>query len=129
MLNRRQLIQGTAALTGLGALALPAHADDEIQIGFWPIASGLPLYVGLERGIFKDAGLNVKGAKFASAQQVAEAMIAGRIHGSGNGTASAALGLAEITSPNLFKIICSNPSNRKLVLDEFVVPKDSPIKS
>ncbi|MEO8298077.1 MAG: ABC transporter substrate-binding protein [Burkholderiales bacterium] len=132
MLNRRQIIQGTAALTtatGLGGLALPAHADDEIQIGFWPIASGLPLYVGLERGIFKEAGLNVKGAKFASAQQIAEAMIAGRIHGSANGTASAALGLAEITSPNLFKIICSNPSNRKLVLDEFVVPKDSTIKS
>ena len=56
-------------------------------------------------------------------------MISGRIHGSANGTASAALALAEITSPNLFKIICSNPSNRKLVLDEFVVPKDSPVKS
>jgi NitT/TauT family transport system substrate-binding protein len=129
MMNRRQLIQGTAALAGLGGLALPAHADDEIQIGFWPIASGLPLYVGLERGIFKEAGLNVKGAKFASAQQVAEAMIAGRIHGSANGTASAVLGLAEITSPGLFKIICSNPSNHKLVLDEFLVAKDSPIKS
>jgi NitT/TauT family transport system substrate-binding protein len=128
-LSRRRLLQagGLALAGGLGAA--PAHADDEIQIGFWPIASGLPLYVGLERGIFKDAGLNVKGAKFASAQQVAEAMIAGRIQGSANGTASAALGLAEITSPNLFKIICSNPSNRKLVLDEFVVPKDSAVKS
>jgi NitT/TauT family transport system substrate-binding protein len=51
------------------------------------------------------------------------------VHGSANGTASAALGLAEITSPGLFKIICSNPSNHKLVLDQFVVPKDSPIKS
>ena len=127
-LQRRQWIQGALALTGLGGLAMPAHADDEIQIGYWPIASGLPLYVGLERGIFKEAGLNVKGAKFASAQQVAEAMIAGRIQGSANGTASAALGLAEISSPGLFKIICSNPSNRKLVLDEILVPKDSPVK-
>ncbi|RZL10434.1 MAG: ABC transporter substrate-binding protein, partial [Rubrivivax sp.] len=49
--------------------------------------------------------------------------------GSANGTASAALGLAEIVSPGLYKIICSNPSNHKLVLDQFVVPKDSPIKS
>lgn len=129
MLNRRQLIQGTTALAGLGSLALPAHADDEIQIGFWPIASGLPLFVGLERGVFKEAGLNVKGVKFASAQQVVEAMIAGRVHGSANGTASAALALAEISSPNLLKIICANPSNHKLVLDEFVVPKDSPVKS
>jgi NitT/TauT family transport system substrate-binding protein len=128
--SRRRLLQAgaaSAALVGLSRKSLAA--DDRIVIGFWPIASGLPLYVGLERGIFKEAGLLVEGAKFASAQQVAEAMIAGRVHGSANGTASAALGLAEITSPGLFKIICSNPSNRLLVLDEFVVPKDSPVKS
>lgn len=130
--SRRQFLQtsaaGVAAAAGLGA-SLPAHADDKIMIGFWPIASGLPLYTALERGFFKEAGLNVEGVKFASAQQVAEAMIAGRTHGSANGTASAALGLAEIVSPGLFKIICSNPSNHKLVLDQFVVPIDSPIKS
>jgi len=128
-LSRRKVLQAGAASAALVGLSHKALADDKILIGYWPIASGLPLYVGLERGIFKEAGLQVEGAKFASAQQVAEAMIAGRIHGSANGTASAALGLAEITSPNLFKIICSNPSNRKLVLDEFVVPKDSPIKA
>jgi NitT/TauT family transport system substrate-binding protein len=128
-LSRRQLLAAAAAgsLT-LGGLP-SAHAADPIKIGYWPIASGLPLYVGLEKGFFKEAGLNVEGAKFASAQQVAEAMISGRIHGSANGTASAALALAEITSPNLFKIICSNPSNHKLVLDQFLVPKDSPIKA
>lgn len=130
--SRRDFLQTSAtALAGASALAAgTARADnDKILIGYWPIASGLPLYAGLERGIFKEAGLNVEGVKFASAQQVAEAMIAGRIHGSANGTASAALGLAEITSPDLFKIICSNPSNHKLVLDQFVVPLDSPIKS
>lgn len=128
--SRRRIVQAgvaSAALLGLTRKSLAAD-DNKILIGYWPIASGLPLYVGLERGIFKEAGLQVEGAKFASAQQVAEAMIAGRIHGSANGTASAALALAEITSPNLFKIICSNPSNHKLVLDEFVVPKDSPLK-
>ena len=127
--RRRAVLKAGAASAALVGLSRKAIAEDKILIGFWPIASGLPLYVGLERGIFKEAGLPVEGAKFASAQQVAEAMISGRIHGSANGTASAALGLAEITSPNLFKIICSNPSNRALVLDEFVVPKDSPIKS
>lgn len=130
--TRRKFLQTSAAGMALGSglmTSLPAHADDKILIGYWPIASGLPLYTALERGFFKEVGLNVEGAKFASAQQVAEAMIAGRVHGSANGTASAALGLAEIISPNLFKIICSNPSNHKLVLDQFVVPLDSPIKS
>lgn len=130
--RRRSLQAGlaAAAAVSLPALSMPARAADEkILIGYWPIAAGLPLYVALEKGYFKDAGLNVEGVKFASAQQVAEAMIAGRIHGSANGTASAVLALAEITSPGLFKIICSNPSNRKLVLDQFLVPKDSPVKS
>jgi NitT/TauT family transport system substrate-binding protein len=127
--RRRLLRAGVASAALLGLTRKSFGADDKILIGYWPIASGLPLYAALERGFFKEAGLQVEGAKFASAQQVAEAMISGRIHGSANGTASAALALAEITSPNLFKIICSNPSNRKLVLDEFVVPKDSPVKS
>jgi NitT/TauT family transport system substrate-binding protein len=131
--NRRQFLQAGAASVALGSGLMSARtaqaSDEKILIGFWPIASGLPLYTALERGFFKEAGLNVEGVKFASAQQVAEAMIAGRTHGSANGTASAALALAEITSPGLFKIICSNPSNHKLVLDEFVVPLNSPVKS
>lgn len=130
MITRRQLLQTGAALAGGGLLpSAQASDDNKILIGYWPIASGLPLYTALERGFFKEAGLNVEGVKFASAQQVAEAMISGRIHGSANGTASAVLALAEITSPGLFKIICSNPSNHKLVLDQFVVPLSSPIKS
>ena len=127
--SRRQVLQGAAAVAALGMLPKAQAQGDKILIGYWPIASGLPLYAGLERGFFKEAGLNVEGVKFQSAQQVAEAMITGRIHGSANGTASAVLALAEITSPGLFKIICSNPSNHKLVLDQFVVPIDSPIKS
>jgi NitT/TauT family transport system substrate-binding protein len=37
------------------------------------------------------------------------------------------LGLGEITSPGLFKIICSNPTNKDFILDEILVPKDSQI--
>lgn len=90
------MLAGASSAALLGLTRKSHAADDKIFIGYWPIASGLPLHVGLERGIFKQAGLQVEGAKFASAQQVAEAMIAGRIQGSANGTASAALGLAEI---------------------------------
>lgn len=127
--QRRHVLQAAAAMAAFGTLPRAQAQSDKILIGYWPIASGLPLYAGLERGLFKEAGLNVEGVKFQSAQQVAEAMITGRIHGSANGTASAVLALAEITSPGLFKIICSNPSNHKLVLDQFVVPIDSTIKS
>lgn len=128
---RRRQILGLGAAYALSGLmpSIAKAADDKILIGYWPIAAGLPFYAALDKGFFKEAGLNVEGVKFASATQVVEAMVSGRTHGSANGTASAALALGEIASPNLFKIVCSNPSNHKHVLDEFLVPMNSTAKS
>jgi NitT/TauT family transport system substrate-binding protein len=101
----------------------------KISIGFWPVASGLPLFVAEKKGYFKEAGLEVEVVKFASPNQVAEALIAGRLQGTGNGVASGVLGLSEITSPGLFKIIAANPSNVDYKLDQVIVGKNSPIQT
>ena len=39
------------------------------------------------------------------------------------------LAIGEIAQPGLFKIFCTNPTNAKFVLDEFIVAKDAPYKS
>lgn len=106
-----------------------AEQPGKISIGFWPVASGLPLFLAVEKGYFKEAGLEVEAVKFASPNQVAESLIAGRLQGTGNGVASGALGLAEIASPGLFKIFASNPSNAQHILDQIIVGKDSSIQS
>ncbi|WP_204150651.1 ABC transporter substrate-binding protein [Leptolyngbya sp. CCY15150] len=140
-IRRRHFLQWGAG----AAIALAAHAcsnpqasvsenesaedPGKISIGFWPVASGLPLFVAVEKGYFAAAGLDVEAVKFASPNQVAEALIAGRLQGTGNGVASGALGLAEITSPGLFKILTSNPSNAEYILDQVIVAKDSPIQT
>ncbi|MDO8300418.1 ABC transporter substrate-binding protein [Lacisediminimonas sp.] len=128
--RRRQLLGAAVAGSTLAVIGAPAlaQAGPKIRIGFWPVASGLPFFAAIDKGYFKEAGLNVEALKFASAQQVMEAMLSGRADGSSNGTASAALAIGEIAQPGLFKIICTNPTNAKYVLDEFVVAKDSPIK-
>ena len=122
-----------AALAGTFIAGAPAivraQSMPKIRIGFWPIASGLPFYAAIEKGYFKEAGLDVEPLKFAGARQVMEAMLAGRCDGSANGTGSANLAIGEIAQPGLFKIFCTNPSNAKFVLDEFIVAKDSPIKT
>ena len=99
-LERRKVL-GYGAI-GAAAAIVPsvASASEKISIGYWPIASGLPFYVALEKGYFKEVGLNVEGVKFANPSQIVEAMIAGRIQGSANGTASAALALGEIMNYN-----------------------------
>jgi len=127
--KRRTLLGAAAAVATLGAPALVQAQTPKIRIGYWPVAAGLPFYAAVEKGYFKEAGLDVEALKFAGAQQVMEAMLAGRCDGSSNGTGSGNLGVGEIASPGLFKIIATNPSNQKYVLDQFLVPKDSPVKT
>lgn len=131
--KRRQVIRTAIAGAALAAAGAPAivraQGNPKIRIGFWPVASGLPFFAAIEKGYFKEAGLDVEPLKFASAQQVMEAMLSGRAEGSSNGTASAVLAIGEIAQPGLFKIFCTNPTNAKFVLDEFAVAKDSPIKT
>jgi NitT/TauT family transport system substrate-binding protein len=130
--SRRRLLQGGAAaatLAAFGAGRVRAQALPKLRIGYWPVAAGLPFFAAIEKGYFKEAGLEVEAIKFAGAQQVMEAMLAGRSDGSANGTGSANLGIGEIAQPGLFKIFCTNPSNAKFVLDEFIVPKDSAVKT
>ena len=130
---RRRLLGGLAsgaALASLGAPALVrAQAGPKLRIGYWPVAAGLPFFAALEKGYFKEAGIEVEALKFAGAQQVMEAMLSGRSDGSSNGTGSANLAIGEIAQPGLFKIFCTNPSNAKYVLDEFIVTKDNPAQT
>jgi NitT/TauT family transport system substrate-binding protein len=130
--RRRILIAGaaTATLAVVGAPRVArAQGAPKIRIGYWPVAAGLPFFAAVEKGYFKEAGLDVEPAKFAGAQQVMEAMLAGRCDGSSNGTGSANLAIGEIAQPGLFRIFATNPSNVKYVLEEFLVPKDSAIRS
>ena len=131
--RRRRLVVvaiGAARVAAIGATtSVRAQGAVKIRAGFWPVAAGLPFFAAVEKGYFKEAGLDVEPLKFAGAQQVMEAMLSGRCDGSTNGTGSANLAIGEIAQPGLFKIFATNPSNAKHVLEEFIVAKDSPIKS
>jgi NitT/TauT family transport system substrate-binding protein len=131
--TRRTILKAVAATATVGLLGAPAivraQANPKIRIGYWPVAAGLPFFAAIEKGYFKEAGLDVEPLKFAGAQQVMEAMLSGRSDGSSNGTGSANLAIGEIAQPGLFKIFATNPSNAKYVLDEFIVPKASTVKT
>ena len=115
------------AIAALGVPRAPARAGaPKIRIGYWPVAAGLPFFAAVEKGYFKEAGLDVEALKFAGAQQVMEAMLSGRCDGSANGTGSANLAIGEIAQPGLFKIFATNPSNAKYVLEEFLVAQGQP---
>ena len=131
--RRRLLLAAAAGMGALAALGTPAfvraQGAPKIRIGYWPVAAGLPFFAAVEKGYFKEAGLDIEALKFAGAQQVMEAMLSGRSDGSANGPGSANLAIGEIAQPGLFKIFATNPSNAKYVLEEFLLPKDSPVNT
>jgi len=131
--SRRSVLQAAGALAAAGSLGAPslalAQSGPKIRIGYWPIAAGLPFYAAIERGYFKEAGLNVEPLRFAAAQQVMEAVLADRSDGTANGTGSANVAIGELAAPGTFKIFCANPSNVKDVLDEVIVPVASTAKT
>lgn len=130
-MSRRHFLKvGAAATSMLAAPAIVrAQSNPEIRVGYWPVAAALPLFVANQKGFFKEAGLNVTVTKLAGAQQVMEAMLSGRLDGSANGVGSGNLAIGEIAQPGTFKIFVTNPSNKQYVLEEFIVPKDSPYKT
>ena len=119
---------GNGAMAGTQTTTGAAETPGTIQIGFWPVASALPFFVAQEKGYFKKAGLDVTGTKFSSPQQVSQELIAGRLQGAANGTATGALVLAQIAQPDLLKIFATNVSDGKYVLDEVITKADSPAK-
>jgi NitT/TauT family transport system substrate-binding protein len=131
--SRRRLLQFGIAGVAVAAIGVPrplfAQGAPKFRIGFWPVAAGLPFFAAVEKGYFKEAGVDVEAIKFAGAQQVMEAMLSGRCDGSANGTGTANLAIGEIAQPGLFKIFATNPSNVKYVLEEFLVPKESTVKT
>ena len=131
--SRRRFLQTSLAGAAVASVGVPrslfAQGAAKFRIGFWPVAAGLPFFAAVEKGYFKEAGVDVEAVKFAGAQQVMEAMLSGRCDGSANGTGTANLAIGEIAQPGLFKIFATNPSNVKYVLEEFLVPKDSTVKT
>jgi NitT/TauT family transport system substrate-binding protein len=115
--------------SGSNIQANSAIAAPKIVIGHATIASALPFFCAIEKGYFKAAGVTVEAQKMVSPQPTIEGMIAGRIHGSSNGTASGSLAVAALASPDLFRIIAANSSNQTFVLDQIIVAKDSPIQA
>ena len=59
MTSLSQTIRRAAVAVTLIGLALPALAADKVNVGVFPVSSALPYFVALERGYFKDQGIEV----------------------------------------------------------------------
>ena len=127
--SRRGFLGGAVAVGA--AISMPAIAQTrpKVKIGYWPISGGLAFFSAIEEGYFAQAGIDMEAVRFAGPNQVVEAIIAGRIDGSANGTSSPTLALGDAQDPGSIKLFCMNYANAEYVIDHIIVPKDSTLTS
>lgn len=60
-------------------LPTEAEAPLKVRIGYLPIAAGLPLFVAIDKGYFKEAGFDVELTRFASSNDLGTAATTGQV--------------------------------------------------
>ena len=100
----------------------------KIRIGDWPAVNGLPEYLALEKGYFKEAGLDVERVKFETPSQLIDASLQGKID---FGTAMA-LGITAIVdqkNPGKLKVFAVSGGTKNATNESLIVPISSSISS
>ena len=79
MLSRRHILRSLMASATLGANAAPALAADKVSVGVLRFVSSGPLFLAVERGYFKEQGIDVDLKYFEAAQPIAVAAVSGDV--------------------------------------------------
>jgi NitT/TauT family transport system substrate-binding protein len=123
MLSMKSLVAAGAILaTGALCMAVPASAQEKVRVGANPVSASLPLYYGVEKGIFKAEGLDLELTTIIGPPANLAALIAGQIDVASNlTTIDAANG--HIKKPGVAMFIAINSQNKQYKMEQFVVRK------
>jgi len=99
-----------------------------VKFGHLPIVQALPIYVAIEKGYFKDEGLNIEDTKFESPNQMIDSLISGNIDVA-MGAATGITAIAESKKPGSLRIFAVQGGDEKHIPDALIVSKDSSISS
>lgn len=102
----------------------------KVKIASLPNVQGLPVYVAIEKGYFKDAGLDVELVKFEAPNQIIDALLQGQVDLAHPGGATGIAGIADFKNPGKLKIYALAGGNDSTVQnDAIVVKKGSNLKT
>ncbi len=118
-----------ALLAAALVLAAPAAlAADKVRVGVFLATSALPYYVAVERGYFKEVGIETEAVPLATHPLIIQSMVKGDIDAASN---VVTLEVANINAlrPNTASMISLNGQNAQFITEQFVVRKDHPAKT
>ena len=110
-------------LTGLIiAIAGPASAQDKVKVGVFPTASSLPYFTAIERGFFKEQGIEPEMVRLIGGPPNVAAMIGNQIDASAVLVTIEGIN-ANIKKPGVAMYISINSQNQKYQMEQFVIRK------
>ncbi|NOU17607.1 MAG: ABC transporter substrate-binding protein [Bacteroidales bacterium] len=99
-----------------------------LKVGYLPISAALPLFVAIEKELFKEQGINVEMVKYQNGALMAEDVLSGRIIAACPGPADIYLS-KEVEQPGRFKIYLQTAYTPSNFMYSILVKKVSGIKT
>jgi NitT/TauT family transport system substrate-binding protein len=101
----------------------------KVRVTSMPVVQGLPLYLAMDKGYFKEAGLDVTFVKFESPNQIIDALLQGKVDATPPSAATGVIGIADYKNPGKLKIYSLGGGDKVIQNDAILVKNDSPIES
>ncbi len=101
---------------------------EKVSFGYQPFGSNLAFFVAMEKGFFKEQGLQVVPKKIISANDAANAVVSGSIVGNATVPLNVLLNIEE-NQRGLMKIFMVKATSKEVWSDYLLVKKGSPIKT
>ena len=127
MFPHRALFAGVVLAVGV-AVAAPAFAADKVKIGVNPVSASLPLYVGIEKGFFKENDIEMEQTRLVGGTANVAALIGNQIEAASNMVTIEGIN-ANIKKPGCAMYIAINSQNDHFVMEQFVVRNGLELKS
>jgi NitT/TauT family transport system substrate-binding protein len=116
------------AALALAAFAAPAAALDKVKVGVFPVGSSLPYFVAVERGYFKEQGIEPEMVRLIGGPPNIAAMISNQIDVGAVLVTIEGMN-ANIKKPGVAMYIGVHSQNHINEMEQFVVPADSKVKT
>jgi NitT/TauT family transport system substrate-binding protein len=116
------------ALLAAVAVAGSAQAQDKVRVGVFPVASTLPLFVGIERGFFKEQGIEIEMTRLIGGPPNVAALIGNQIDVSAVLVTIEGMN-ANLKKPGVAMYISLNSQNAKYQMEQFVVRRGLEVKT
>jgi NitT/TauT family transport system substrate-binding protein len=95
------------------------------KIGYIPTSTSLPLFVAIEKGYFKEVGVEIEPVKFEAPNLYTDSIAAGQIDFTAHSLAAGIMSIVETKNPNKFQIYGTNYTDASYPGDVIVIPKNS----